>query len=135
MSGSLLFIRTKFDDELWERRNASVKTENLGTKVLQIGFTEQYLGFEFSKTIELRVRYRNFRSSRPSMQLVFDALPFYSSKDFDKFDTFTVLFKLDSIILQKNPSYNYPPDHSFNQICGSFIQLITFSFKPFLIKE
>ena len=36
--GSLLLIRTKFDDELQERRYSSVKTENLGTKVSQIGF-------------------------------------------------------------------------------------------------
>ena len=38
MFGSLLLIKTKFDDELQERKYASVKTENLGTKVLQIGF-------------------------------------------------------------------------------------------------
>ena len=29
------------------------------------------------------------------------ALPFYSIGDFDKFDKFAVLFKLDSIILRK----------------------------------
>ena len=58
------------------------------------------LGFKFSKTIELRVRDRDFRSSRPSMRLVFDALPFYSSKDFDMIDKFAALFKLDSIILR-----------------------------------
>ena len=38
MFWSLLLIRTKFDDELQERRYASVKTEILGTKVSQIGF-------------------------------------------------------------------------------------------------
>ena len=38
MFGSLLLIRTKFDDELQERKYASVKTENLGTKVSQIDF-------------------------------------------------------------------------------------------------
>ena len=36
--------------------------------------TEQDWGFEFSKMIELHVRDRNFRSSRPSMLLVFDAI-------------------------------------------------------------
>ena len=76
------------------------------------------LGFEFSKTIELLVRdrnsARNFRSSRPSLQLVFDALPFYSSKEFDKFDK--LLSNLNWIRLSlENTSYNYPRDHSFNQ--------------------
>ena len=38
MFGSLLLIRTKLDDELQERKYASVETENLGTKVPQLGF-------------------------------------------------------------------------------------------------
>ena len=42
-------IRTKFDDELQERKYASVKAENLGTKVLQIGFSFVFYSVRITK--------------------------------------------------------------------------------------
>ena len=50
MFGSLLSIRTNFANELEERRKASVKTEKLGTKVSQIGFS--FVFYSLCKTKE-----------------------------------------------------------------------------------